>query len=34
VDEPMARDAARQTMITLLAIIKADIGELDGSYRS
>lgn len=29
VDEPMAKEAARQTMITLLAIIKADIGELD-----
>lgn len=29
VDEHMAREAARQTMITLLAIIKADIGDLD-----
>ena len=29
VDELHAREAARQTMIVLLAIIKADIGELD-----
>jgi enamine deaminase RidA (YjgF/YER057c/UK114 family) len=29
VDEHMAKAAARQTMITLLAVIKADIGELD-----
>ena len=29
VDEQQAKEAARQTMITLLAIIKADIGDLD-----
>ncbi len=29
VDEPAARAAARQAMVTLLAIIKADIGDLD-----
>ena len=29
VDKQQAKEAARQTMITLLAIIKADIGDLD-----
>jgi enamine deaminase RidA (YjgF/YER057c/UK114 family) len=29
VDESAAKEAARRTMITLLAIIKADIGDLD-----